>query len=222
MTINIIQAGQRYTLHALPFTQLDDQRKLVKDLIEFARQRVKIKLLLFDKGFDNTECQKLVNSFGIKYIIPCVKNDDVKKILAVNPTPFVLNDCVMRRELLYNMAAITRKNRKGADQIYAYATNIPLDEKNMEKEAHWIDQEYRRRWGIETSYRTKKQSYLPKTTSKNYRIRLFYFFFSVLLYNMWILSNVLVFIEVYGKVGLKPIVTANFFRTVFFYIDPGG
>jgi len=221
MTINIVQAGQRYTLMALPVTQTDNQRELVKELIEFARQRVKIKLLLLDKGFFNTECQKLINSFGIRYIIPCIKNPDVKTILK-NPTPFVVNDCIMKGELHYNMAAITRKNRKGEDQIYAYATNIPLDENNMDKEAHWIDEEYDRRWGIEVSYRTKKHSYLPNTTSKDYRIRLFYFFFSVLLYNMWTLSNVLIFIEIYGEVGLKPIITANFFRTIFFYSDPGG
>jgi len=76
--------------------------------------------------------------------------------------------------------------------------------------------------GIETGYRIKKHSFLPKTTSKDYRIRLFYFLFSILLYNMWILSDVLVWLEIRGRVGNDHKVTANYFRIVFFLVDPGG
>lgn len=149
------------------------------------------------------------------------KDSNIKDVLKVNPIPFVLNRCVMKGKVSYNMAAVERL-KKGKKVIYAYATNISLDETDMEKEANWIANEYNRRWGIETSYRTKKQSYLPKTSSKDYRIRLFYFFFAVLLYNMWILADVLVCLETNGKVETKHLVTANFFRSSFFYIDPGG
>ncbi len=221
MTINIVQAGKRYTLYTLPKTQFDSQQDLLKKLIEFARAHVRIKLALLDRGFFNTESQKLLQSYGIHYIMLIRKDSNIKEILKVNPIPFILNGCVMKGEVSYNMAAVERL-KKGKKVIYAYATNIPLDGTDMEKEANWIASEYSRRWGIETSYRTKKQSYLPKTSSKDYRIRLFYFFFAVLLYNMWILADVLVCLEINGKVESKHLVTANFFRSSFFYIDPGG
>ena len=220
MTLDIVQPGKRYTLLALPITQVNNKNDILKELIEFARKRVKIKYVLLDKGFCNTESQKLLQSFGIKYIMMCRKDQKIKDILEINPLPFVLNDCVMGGDVFYNMAAIKRLNKKGKEIINAYATNIPLDVKNMEKEAYWVAEEYRKRWGIETGYRIKKE-YLPRTTSKDYKIRLFYFMYAILLYNLWILADVLVWIEIYNRVGYNHKIEASFFIEIFFFIDPG-
>ncbi|MEM3098821.1 MAG: hypothetical protein QXU32_08915, partial [Nitrososphaerales archaeon] len=48
---------------------------------------------------------------------------------------------------------------------------------------------FRDRWGIETSYRLIEQ-FMPKTTSKRYEVRLFYFLFAVWMYNLWIMFNI--------------------------------
>ena len=50
---------------------------------------------------------------------------------------------------------------------------------------------FRRRWGIETSYR-QLGDFLPRTSSPTFSVRLFYFLFAVSLYNLWVLANVLV------------------------------
>ena len=47
---------------------------------------------------------------------------------------------------------------------------------------------FRKRWAIETSYRMINQ-FLPKTTSKLYSLRKLYFYFVVLLYNIWVFTN---------------------------------
>jgi hypothetical protein len=64
--------------------------------------------------------------------------------------------------------------------------------------------------GIETSYRVKGE-FKPKTTSKNYVVRLFYFLFSVCLYNLWVLSSIFIdsFIRIYRIT--KPLISAKFF-----------
>jgi hypothetical protein len=49
---------------------------------------------------------------------------------------------------------------------------------------------YRRRWVIETSYR-KVTEFLPKTSFPTFSLRLFYFLFAVALYNLWVLTNLL-------------------------------
>ena len=79
---------------------------------------------------------------------------------------------------------------------------------------------YRKRWGIETSYRVKKHSYLPKTTSKNYLVRLFYFMFSVLLYNLWILADILIWLALFGVIKESHLLTSKYFGTVLYMIDP--
>ncbi|MDI6721106.1 MAG: hypothetical protein QMD85_01855, partial [Candidatus Aenigmarchaeota archaeon] len=76
---------------------------------------------------------------------------------------------------------------------------------------------YSRRWGIETSYRMKKEM-RAKTTSKNYIIRLFYFLFSTLLYNLWILMDSIISKSLLGRIIEKHLVTEKMFATVLFGI----
>ena len=59
---------------------------------------------------------------------------------------------------------------------------------------------FRRRWGIETSYR-QIGDFLPRTSSPMFSVWLFYFLFAVTLYNLWILANVLI---LDGPVPTKP------------------
>ena len=221
ISIDIVQPGKRYTLLALPITQLDNRNDLLRELIEFARKRVKIKLALLDRGFFNIETQKMLNSYGIKYIMPCTQYSNIKEILQKVPTPYIINDFLMGKDLHYNMAIKQFPNKKGIMKTYAYATNITLDTDDPDKEATWLAEEYRKRWGIETGYRIKK-SFLPRTTSKDYRIRLFYFLYAVLLYNLWILADVLVWIKIYNRVGQDHKIQAGFFIEIFFFVDSGG
>jgi IS4 transposase len=69
---------------------------------------------------------------------------------------------------------------------------------------------YSRRWGIENSYKTIKD-FLAWTTSKNYTVLLFYFGFAILLYNMWLLVDILVQIALNVVRRNKPHVTAKRF-----------
>ena len=68
---------------------------------------------------------------------------------------------------------------------------------------------YRRRWGIETSYR-KVTEFLPKTSSPTFSVRLFYFLFAVALYNLWVLTNLLLTPD--RTVGRTPVLPTALFR----------
>ena len=74
---------------------------------------------------------------------------------------------------------------------------------------------------IETSYRVKK-NFRGNTTSRNYIIRQFYFMMSVVLYDLWILLNLLLSLFLFGKISKKVIVTAKLFGTILYTVDPGG
>lgn len=47
---------------------------------------------------------------------------------------------------------------------------------------------YKKRWGIETSYRMINE-FLPKTTSRSWIVRIFYFILACLIYNTWVVLN---------------------------------
>ena len=100
------------------------------------------------------------------------------------------------------------------------ATNQDFDENDVGL-ANRLFMLYSKRWGIETSFRVKKHSYRPKTTSKNYVIRLFYFLLSVLLYNLWILADVLLWLSLVGVVKETHLITSHLFGDELFDVDPG-
>lgn len=94
----------------------------------------------------------------------------------------------------------------------AFVTNMNLDRLLTRK----LSKLYSKRWGIETSYRVKKD-FRPKTTSKNYIIRLFYFLFSVCLYNLWELVNVI--LALVKQIDPKtPVIAAKLFGTILFRV----
>jgi len=54
-----------------------------------------------------------------------------------------------------------------------------------------------------------KVIFFAKTSSKDYRIRLFYFVFAVLLYNIWRLTDFLLKAGVGGEMDYAPVLTAG-------------
>jgi len=145
--------------------------------------------------------------------MPCSANERIKKILEIVPAPRVIKNYEMRN---------SRFNVVVAEDEYrikrAFATNIDFNENDVNLSDR-IFMMYGQRWGIETGYRVKKHSFRSKTTSKNYFIRLFYFLFSVLLYNLWILIDILIWLSLYGKVRKWHLVTSKHFVTILIKVD---
>jgi hypothetical protein len=72
---------------------------------------------------------------------------------------------------------------------------------------------YARRWGIENSSKSIKD-FLDWTTSKNTAVRVFYFGFAVILYDMWLVVELLVQISLDVGQRLKPRVPARTFLNI--------
>jgi len=152
--------------------------------------------------------------------MPCSQYSTVKDILKFTSAPSIITDFEMK-DVTFNLVIVEEKDNNGEMVKRAFATNETFEENDVSL-AERLFLLYGKRWGIETSYRVKKHSYLPKTTSKNYLIRLFYFMFSVLLYNLWILADILVWLALFGVIKKDHLVTSKYFGTVFYTIDPGG
>ncbi len=216
ITINIVDSGKRFTLLALPVSGLDDKEKLVTKLIYYAKKRIKINHVYLDRGFFGSKVINVLNAFGLKWIMPGHMNFAVKRAVKMAPAPSVLTGFRMKN-CSFNLVI---DKGEFVDKI-VFATNMSFGENDIGLVSR-LSNLYSKRWGIETSYRVKKHSFRAKTCSKNYHIRLFYFLFSVLMYNMWILADVLIWLHLFGKVEEKHLVTAKYFGTLLIAIDPGG
>jgi len=219
-TINIVESGKRFTVLALPVGPFDNKNKILENLIQYTQKRIKIHRIYVDRGFFDSESIKVFHRYHLKYLMPCTHISTVKHLLEITPAPAVITDFVMA-DITFNMVILKEINDNGEILKYAFATNEVFDENdvNLTEQLFLL---YGKRWGIESSYKVKKQSYLPKTTSKNYLIRLFYFMFSVLMYNLWILADILIWLALFGVVKEDHLLTSKYFGTVLYTIDPGG
>ena len=91
------------------------------------------------------------------------------------------------------------------DNTAVFATNLKVGP----GESETFCRRYSRRWQIENEYKSIKNDFLAKTSSKDYRVRLFYFVFAVLLYNIWRLTDFLLKAGVGGEMDYAPVLTAG-------------
>jgi len=215
-TINIVEAGKRFTLLALPVGPFDSKEQVLTKLLRYTQKRIKIRRVYVDRGFFDSKAIKVFEQFQLIYLMPATQIPTVKKMLSIVSAPSVVTGFEMK-DITFNLVIVEDEN----GDKRAFATNEEYNENDVNL-AERLFLLYGKRWGVETSYRIKKHSYLPKTTSKNYFIRLFYFMFSVLLYNLWILADILIWLSLFGKVGKDHLVTSKLFGTMLYTIDPGG
>ena len=169
-----------------------------------------------DRGFFDSDSIEFFKYYRLKFLMPCTANERIKKILEVMPSPTVIKDYEMKNAT-FNVIIVN--DEFGVKR--AFATNIDFKESDVGL-AERLFYLYSKRWGIETSYRVKKHSFRSKTTSKNYFIRLFYFMFSVMLYNLWLLADILVCLAVLGVFNGDHIITSKYFCSNLVLVDPGG
>ncbi len=104
-------------------------------------------------------------------------------------------------------------HRTSEDEHVWFVTSLDVDQSTAKAYAA----AFRRRWGIETSYR-QIGDFLPRTSSPTFSVRLFYFLFAVSLYNLWVLANVLAA----PRTGPQtPQISTRIFRRLIFSTDYG-
>jgi IS4 transposase len=73
-----------------------------------------------------------------------------------------------------------------------------------------LPDDYRRRWGIETGY-AGVEGFRARTTSRNHSLRLLYFYYALVLYNAWLLANVIM-ARRFSKILSGPIIQVQILK----------
>ena len=155
-----------------------------------------------DRGYLDSSVMDAVDSMKLKYIIPAKDNHKVIKFKKMdlkyckdvygNEFPFmVLRDNIgSSKRVNANFVHIVYYSHKKHD--FSFYTNINVNENNVIELAEL----YRKRWGIENGYQERKIDIREKTHSSHMIIRQFLYFFSILVYNLWLLINLIR--QIYG------------------------
>jgi hypothetical protein len=184
-SMSIVEDGLKLCVYSRPVTLLDAKGDVVREMVEEARWRgVKIRYLLLDRAFFTVECMNLLKGMGIDFIMPAVKNERVRAVMETateKSFQFSIHDS-NGDEASFTML-LHRRESDGT--MLAFATS--MDDPGI---LEVIPDEYRRRWGIETSFRKVKEVH-GMTTSPSPAIRMLYFMTAMILYNLWQVINLM-------------------------------
>jgi hypothetical protein len=194
-------------------------------LIEYARKIVRIRLLLVDRAFFTIDCINTLDSMNVGYIMPGVRNSKVKEAIASNG-PGSINGFELGKKdrMAKTRLAICRVRRKVKGRVRerrtpVFATNLKGSSKKKQL-LKLIPKEYRRRWGIETSYSKIKES-KAMTRSTSNTVRVLYFMTAVIVYNAWQLANLIIAVAI-GMQLTGPIISMpRLARNITQFIEGG-
>ena len=182
VTASIVVKGMRFVIAVEP---VSDRIILgmVSGLLEIVRSvGIGIGMLLMDGGFFSIDAINYLIRAGVPFIMHAPK---LRNACGPNETDELYTTRSHRRrrgeQATFRMVSVHGKDRGGKTVLYVFATDTSLPPAS-------ILRYFRKRWGIETGYRMIRK-FLAKTTSRRYSARLLYFYFAILLYNLWVLLN---------------------------------
>jgi hypothetical protein len=202
-----IVEDEKFTVDFEPTYTDYDQGKLPFSLIKNITEMVRIKAILMDRGFFQAVNVACLYEYHMPFVIRAIRTGQVKRCLQ----EFKKNHRVWQvYEYEFNKTSHEKSDRCGTrvkttlvivdssiaegippenydedDQYFLFITNLVV---NSQEAAFRLARDFRKRWRIETGYKTKKQ-FRGKTCSLSYAVRLFFILLSFVLYNIWILIN---------------------------------
>ncbi len=183
---------------------------VVRRLVEIVEERasLRIRRVFADREFHAADVVAALEERDLFYVIPVARDDRIKRFIArMNEDVDGQKQVTTRDEYgIYGSVKDSGGVRKRAettlvglppdedhDQTQVFLTNLDVnDEIRLDRRStRRRIKRYTRRGGIENAYGGIKQ-FAPWTTSREYSVRLFHFGFAMLLYDMWLLVDLLV------------------------------
>jgi hypothetical protein len=210
-TLCIVAPNVRFSLAAIPMDAngFRAKQEAVRSLILAARRYVPIRHVYLDRGFYQVHVVAELERLDVTYIVRARPSKGMKDRLSAGAETVVDAYQMQRKRpptASVDVTVFAVPHRTSEDEHVWFVTNRDVEPETARAYAA----AFRRRWGIETSYR-QIGDFLPRTSSPTFSVRLFYFLFAVSLYNLWVLANVLIS---GGSIPGKPQISTRIFRTL--------
>ena len=193
LTMSVVDQGRHITIFSIPWRKGMEAINAIQMCIELIdHMGLKIRSLCLDRGFYAGEIFRYLQAERIPHIVPVPKRGKGLKALlngsksntfgytlnknTNQPVDLVITDC-----LVYLKGKSKEKGKKAKHGIEHHAFVVF----GMSTSPRYIRKLYRHRFAIESTYRIRNTT-LPKTTSKDPKIRYFYSLISFLIQNWWV------------------------------------
>jgi hypothetical protein len=189
---------------------------IVARLLDKAQRFVDLDEVLLDRGFYSNAVYAEINDRDLLYTSPVPKYEDdfttIKNIEAHNDADAaVKHDVPFGRDgEVHHTAEFLYTPTTSDDADGNYAVFVTNRDRAEPEEIDKVCNTYDRRWDIESQFKSVK-SFLPKTSSKDYRVRLCKFVLASLIYNLWRLTDYLLKVAMDEDIWSPPVITAKTF-----------
>jgi putative transposase len=198
-TAVVVHKGHRFTLALTRVVHGEPMKDVVQRLVRIVRKRhIKIKILLLDKGFFSVSVISYLNRAGHGFIIPAVprgrKPKPPKKATGLRAL-LKKNHGFYQHTLTSNADGGNRSTRVTicvASKKYKHkksdtrrSKKILFAVRGIRLAPKHVREAYRKRFGIETSYRQMNEAHI-KTSTRNPAHRLLFAGVALILRNVWV------------------------------------
>ena len=195
-------------LLALPVDVLTGKRETIRELIEFSRQRVRIKHIVVDKAFFSSEYISLFHEMGIRYLIPDVESKKIRRLIkqGVETTRITIHNKGRTYKARIHLAF---KKGKGGNLV-CLATNLPP----IMLYGSDLPCPCGKTSNVETGFQAVKYEFMPRIME--YEIATFLSMASQLLYNVWVIVNAWLNRDLYGRQEGLRLIPPKLFMVEFY------
>ena len=203
-TVCVLRKGQRYTVAATYVYRDDSYADVVQRLLQRARALgFKVRYLLLDRAFYGVPVVRYLQSVRCPFLMPVVhrgkkpKNKTpeqmrrltgTRRFLAWRRSGFSTQRMVNKRAqatVTVKIAVACRSRRMRNGRLRRQQPHVFAFWGFRPSSTAWVRGYYRRRYGIESSYRQMNQA-RARTCCRNPRIRLLLVMLALLLRNLWV------------------------------------
>jgi hypothetical protein len=194
-----VRKGQRYTVAVMAVTRTQTMEEVTKELLRQARKAgISVRFLVLDREFYGVAVIRYLQAARTPFLMPVVCHGR-KADHPLGPSSTQVFKAMKRSGWFeYTLTESKGQKRTATVQICVKCRNRRGERGQTGREAwvyaywgigprrfDWVKQTYRRRFGIETSYRQMNQCRI-RTTTPRFEVRFFYVAIGFLLRNLWV------------------------------------
>jgi len=190
-TAVLVHKRHRLTVGLLPLSGGEKPHQIVETLLaQISKRGLKLRGVVLDSGFDSGDVLLLLQERGLSYTVPLRKKGKGKNKrnaawdLPVGSVTAVEWKTDKGNRPVSTQAVVMRRPKEKEKKVYAFGGWSEQQARRQEQRAALARRWYRKRFGIETSYRQMREC-KAKTTKKDVRYRLLLVGLALILRQAW-------------------------------------
>jgi putative transposase len=197
-TANVLLRGNRYTLSMIRVRSSDGMLDVIKKLLMLIKEKgIRIKLLLLDRGFYSVKVIRYLKNKRQAFIMPAIKRGKkteadggptgTNKLAALKKSGWHRYTLTSPTDgqVSFDVAVVCKNINESRRKKSGRDTFISVTFLVKHRPLNWVKETYRRRFGIESSYRQLHQARV-KTSTQNPALRLLFYATALILRNVWV------------------------------------